>query len=159
MKKILKGLIISLALAGSAYAQNKVEIKSYAFLEVTKTVDGKEVKSLEKAVSVVPGQTVVFKNIVENKNKTPAKDIVVTNQIPQEISFISSYSSDEKGTEYTYSVDGVNFQIPSKLFIVNEVTKESRLARPEEYRHIRWNSKQGVLAENTLELGYRGSLK
>ena len=159
MKKILSVLSISLMLSVSAFAQSNVVINSFAFVEKVKVENGKETKSLEKATNVIPGETVIFKNIVENKNTTPAKDIVVNNQIPKEISFNNAFSSDEKNTQYEYSVDGVTFNKSDKLMIKDKETGNMRNARPEEYTHIRWIYTQGIPSQSKIEFNYKGVLK
>jgi len=159
MKKILSVLSVSLLLSMPAFAQSNVAINSFAFVEKVKVENGKEIKSLEKATNVIPGETVIFKNVVENKNNNPAKDIVVNNQVPKEISFNSAFSSDEKNTQYEFSVDGVNFQKAEKLMIKDKVTGNMRVARPEEYTNIRWIYTQGVPAQSKIEFNYKGVLK
>jgi uncharacterized repeat protein (TIGR01451 family) len=158
MKKILISLMLT-SLSMFAIAQDKVTIDSKAFVEIKKTVDGKEKKTLEPAVSVLPGQTVVFKNTVDNKNKTTVQDIAVTNAIPKDISFYSVFSDDEKNTEYQYSIDGKEFKTANQLYTKDPKTGESRLARPEEYTAIRWIYKSNFPASSKLDFGYKGILK
>lgn len=159
MKKIIAVVGLSLMLSAGAYAQSNVAINSFAFIEKVKVENGKEVKTLEKAISVVPGETVIFKNIVENKNTTPAKDIVVNNQVPKEITFVEAFSSDEKHTQLEYSVDGTNFNKPDKLMVKDKQTGSMRTARPEEYAYVRWIYTQAIPAKTQVEFNYRGTLK
>ncbi len=159
MKKILSVVSLSLMLSLSAYAQSNVVINSFAFVEKVKVDNGKEVKILEKATNVIPGETVIFKNVVENKNTTPAKDIVVNNQVPKEISFAGAFSSDDKNTQYEYSVDGVTFNKSEKLMIKDKETGNMRNARPEEYTHVRWIYNQSIPAQSKIEFNYKGVLK
>lgn len=159
MKRIISVLGLSLMLSVSAFAQSNIAINSFAFVEKVKVENGKEVKSLEKATSVVPGETVLFKNIVENKNTTVAKDVVVNNQIPKEIIFVEALSTDEKSTQFEYSVDGTVFNRAEKLMIKDKETGSMRLARPEEYTHVRWIYTQGIPPKGQLEFNYRGTLK
>lgn len=160
MKRIIGVLGLSLLLS-TAIAQNQpnIAINSFAFVEKVKVENGKEVKTLEKANSVVPGETVVFKNIVENKNTSPAKDVVVNNQVPKEISFVDAFSSDDKNTQFEYSVDGTTFHKADKLMIKDKETAAMRLARPEEYTNVRWIYTQGIPSKAQLEFNYRGVLK
>lgn len=159
MKKIIAVVGLSLVLSTGAYAQTNIEINSFAFTEKVKVENGKEIKVLEKAISVVPGETVIFKNIVENKNNTPAKDIVVNNQIPKEITFVEALSSDLKNTQLEYSVDGVSFNKADKIMVKDKQTGSMRTARPEEYNHVRWIYTQAIPAKTKMEFNYTGTLK
>lgn len=159
MKKIMAVLGVSLLLISTAFAQSNIIINSFAFVEKAKIENGKEVKVLEKATNVIPGQTVLFKNIVENKNSIPATDIVVNNKIPKEIIFVEALSSDEKNTQFEYSTDGVTFAQSDKLMVKDKTTGQMRLARPEEYEYIRWIYKKAISPKSQIEFNYRGTLK
>lgn len=159
MKKIMAVLGLSLMLASGAFAQSNIVINSFAFVEKVKVENGKETKTLEKATSVVPGETVVFKNVVENKNTTAAKDIVVNNQIPKEILFVEAFSSEDKNTQFEYSVDGTTFAKADKLMIKDKTTGAMRAARPEEYTNVRWIYTQAIPPKAQMEFNYRGTLK
>lgn len=159
MKKIINMLSLFLLVSTSAFAQTNISITSLAFVEKVKIENGKDVKVLEKATSVLPGETVVFKNIVENKNTSVAKDVVVNNLIPKEIIFVEAFSSEEKVTQFEFSVDGNIFAKAGKLMIKDKETATLRVARPEEYTNIRWIYNQGIPAKSQLEFNYRGVLK
>ena len=162
MKFFTKAMFVLLigGMFSSVYAQSpNIVVNSFAFTEKVKTENGKEVKTLEQATNVVPGETVIFKNVVENKNTTPAKDIVVNNKIPKEISFVSASSGDEKNTQFEYSVDGTVFQKADKLMIKDKETGSLRLARPEEYKNVRWIYIQSIPSQSKVEFNYKGVLK
>lgn len=159
MKKIISSLGLCLLISSGAFAQSNIVINSFAFIEKVVVENGKEVKTLEKASNVLPGETVIFKNVVENKNTVVAKDVVVKNIIPKEISFVEAFSSDEKNTQLEFSVDGNVFTKSDKLMIKDKQTGSMRLARPEEYTNIRWIYTQGIPAKGQLEFNYKGVLK
>lgn len=159
MKKMIAVVGLSLMLSAGAYAQSNIVINSFAFVEKVKVENGKETKVLEKATSVLPGETVIFKNMVENKNTSPAKDIVVNNQVPKEITFVEAFSSDDKHTQLEYSVDGVSFNKADKLMVKDKQTGSMRTARPEEYTYVRWIYTQAIPAKTQMEFNYKGTLK
>lgn len=159
MKRIISILGLFLLVSVSAFAQSNISITSLAFVEKVKVENGKDVKVLEKASSVLPGETVVFKNIVENKNTSVAKEVVVNNIIPKEIAFVEAFSSEEKLTQFEFSVDGTVFAKADKLMIKDKTTAALRVARPEEYTNVRWIYTQGIPAKGQLEFNYRGVLK
>lgn len=159
MKKVMSVLGLSLIMSISAFAQSNIAINSLAFVEKVKVENGKEIKVLEKASSVIPGETVVFKNIVENKNTTPAKDVIVNNIIPKEIAFVEAFSSNEKATQIEFSIDGVSFATAEKLLIKDTKTAVMRTARPEEYSNIRWIYNQNIPPKAQLEFNYKGILR
>lgn len=159
MKKIISSLGLCLLISSGAFAQSNIVINSFAFIEKVVVENGKEVKTLEKASNVLPGETVIFKNVVENKNTVVAKDVVVKNIIPKEISFVEAFSSDEKHTQLEFSVDGNVFAKSDKLMTKDKQNGLMRLARPEEYTNIRWIYTQGIPAKGQLEFNYKGVLK
>jgi uncharacterized repeat protein (TIGR01451 family) len=154
---------INMDIFNSAFAannNNNVSIQSNAFVEkVSKDNNGREVKTEEAANHVVPGETVVFKNIINNKNTTAAKDIVVTNPVAEHMSFLSAYSNDDNNTIITYSLDGKEFLAIDKLTVKDKTTGQSRSALPEEIKFVRWSIKNQLAANSSLEVGYKAVLQ
>lgn len=151
-------LITSISITGSVLADNNVAIKSSAMVEtIQKDTSGKEIKTLELAKNVIPGQQVVFKNEVNNDGKFPAKDIVITNPIPEHMLFNSAYAPSE--AIITYSTDGKAFLPNGKVMIKDAMTGNNRLARIEEYTFIRWSFAKSLPINSHAEVGYRATLK
>lgn len=159
MKNLINIMIVLLlVITSNVYAEDSksnIVLNSYAFVEKSVVKNGKEIKEVIEAKNVIPGETVIFKNIL--KNKDIAKNIVVNNKIPSEIVFSNAYSTDEKNIDIEYSIDGVNYSSSDKLFI--KENGQSRLARPEEYQYVRWISKKDLKENSITEFNYKGTLK
>lgn len=146
--------------ANAATTNNNVSIQSTAFVEqTTKDSTGKDVKTEALATNVVPGETVTFKNVISNKGATPAKDIVVTNPLPDHMTFVSAYSTDTNNTNITYSLDGKEFGDLTKLSVKDKTTGNARSALPEEVKFVRWAVKTQLSGNSNLEVGYKATLQ
>lgn len=146
--------------ANNNTANNNVSIQSTAFVEkVTKDSTGKDVKTEEAANHVVPGETVIFKNVITNKSAASAKDIVVTNPIAEHMSFLNAYSNDNNNTLITYSLDGKEFLALDKLTVKDKTTGQSRSVLPEEVKFVRWSVKNQLAGNSSLEVGYKAVLQ
>lgn len=159
MKKILIP-ILALFINNVAYAAT-VNIDSFAYVEIVKTINGKEEITLEEAKSVVPGQVVFFKNIINNKENKPIKDVYVKNDIPENMIFNSSVVEESylNNIEVTYSIDGVKYDLPNKLKVIDKKTNLERNARPEDYKSIKWAMKKEVSSNTSFFVGYKATLK
>lgn len=136
-QKIKYGLSI-LFLVNAFYAQAKsIDIKNEAFVEKEeKAKDGKIVKKLVPATTVVPGNEVIFVITYKNVGKEAATDIVVTNPIPKNMTYKATESEKEALAEL--SVDGgKTYAELSKLKVMDKLRKQ-RPALPEDVTHVRW---------------------
>lgn len=156
MKYILK-FLLPMMISLNVYALD-VSIESFAFVEITKTENGKEVKTLEEAKSVLPGQMVVFKNVVSNKSAKNVNDVVVVNEIPNGLIF-SAPLVNNVNVDITYSIDRKLFSVPSKLMITDKTTNLERVARSDEYKVVKWTIKKELTNKEKFEVGYKAILK
>ncbi|MEE4360549.1 MAG: hypothetical protein V2I63_03385 [Pseudomonadales bacterium] len=99
---------------------------------------GERSTRLVEAASVVPGDelryTVTFAN--EGAEVVDAGTVVITNPVPDNTVYLDG-SAFGAGTAITFSIDGATFASAEELF-VTEPDGARRLARPEEYTHVRW---------------------
>ncbi len=109
-----------------------VSIGSMSFQE--KKV-GKETKWV-KATRVVPGTKVRYVNSLTNGGTENATNLVITNAIPNHMSFVSSSASCSTKCDILYSLDNKSFDMPANLMVTENGKK--RVANANEYRAVRW---------------------
>jgi len=150
MKTSVNTLIALVLLIGPIHATAQTE----GHLNVTTVVHKEEVvvgdngerrTKLVDATKVVPGDEVVYTVTFENIGSEPADDIVITNPLPAEMTYVEG-SAFGPGSEIVFSTDGgKSFAPPEKLLVTDEQGAERR-AVPEEYTHIRWIVREQIRA-------------
>ena len=136
---------------GLAWSQGTLDVQTTVHKEtVTANADGEQVVTLVPAESVVPGERVVYTITFRNTGEDPADDVVITNPISENLTYVPG-SAFGPGLELQFSVDGVTFAAAEELTVEEE--GETRPARPEEYRHIRW------VMQSDLISGAQGSVR
>lgn len=120
------------------YAAGSIQLKTVAEVEVTTTNEKgeKEVKRLP-AKQVVPGAEVIYTISVTNTGNESASNVVVTDPIPEHMSYVDN-SASGADTEITFSVDGgKHYDLPEKLKVKNS-KGVLQAAKAIDYTHIRW---------------------
>ncbi len=148
LKTMLIGLLMFAATA-SAQAQNgTLDIRTIVQKEVTVVADdGSERTELVVADLVTPGDQVIYTLTYANVGDEPAENIVITNPLPTQLTYIAGSATGEDAS-VQFSVDGVNYGQTSELTVVNDGIE--RPARSEDITHIRW-----IIAE-PIEPGEEG---
>lgn len=136
---------LALLLASSlAWAQGTLDVQTTVQKEtVTVNDDGEQVKTLVPAESVIPGERVVYTITFRNTGEDPADDVVITNPISESLTYVPG-SAFGPGMQLQFSIDGVTFAAADELMVDED--GESRPAKPEEYRHIRWVMQSDLMA-------------
>lgn len=104
--------------------------------EVTIDDEGNRSTRLVDATKVVPGDEVVYTVSFSNVSDEPAENVVITNPLPAELSYVDG-SAFGPGADVQFSVDGgVTFGSPRDL----EVNEDGvvRGATADDFTHIRW---------------------
>ena len=98
MAKTSRSLILAAALlaCGGAFAQSAAQ--SPIKVVSTALVASLSGKQLEAATSVPPGAKVLLKSTITNSGAAPAKDLVITNPVPQHMVFDSLSASNKTAT-------------------------------------------------------------
>jgi len=125
MKTSVNTLIALVLLIGPIHATAQTE----GHLNVTTVVHKEEVvvgdngerrTKLVDATKVVPGDEVVYTVTFENIGSEPADDIVITNPLPAEMTYVEG-SAFGPGSEIVFSTDGgKSFAPPEKLLVTDE---------------------------------------
>jgi uncharacterized repeat protein (TIGR01451 family) len=153
MKFIL--ILLAFLLPSAALAQSQVALNSEVFVErTTRDANGAARVALEAPGVVTPGDPLVFVLHYRNNGATPAADFVVTNPIPESVSFVSSESAGA-----VYSVDGGRTWGALAALQVRNADGTSRPAGPADVTHVRWRLAQAIPAGATGELRFRGTVK
>jgi len=149
-------LILSAMLLPSAgLAQNQVSLDSEIFVErTTHAPNGAAQVALEAPGVVTPGDPIVFVLHYRNNGTAPAAAFVVTNPIPQSVSFAGAQSA---GAEY--SVDGGRSWGALAALTVRNPDGTRRPAAATDVTHIRWRLAQAIPPGGRGELRFRGVVK
>ena len=153
--RFLLTLLALMLLPGVALAQSQVALTSNVLVERSVTgPDGAARTSLEAPGIVTPGDRLVFVLAYRNNAASPATDFVVTNPIPDSVSYSSSES-----TGSVLSVDGGRTWGELSALSVRNADGTSRPATPADVTHVRWRIAQAIPAGGSGELRFRGIVK
>ena len=84
---------------------------------------------------------------LENISTEPAENVVITNPLPQEMSYVDG-SAFGPGAEILFSVDGANFARAAELSVTENGIQRQAVA--DDFTHIRW------VMSNDIEAGAQG---
>ena len=133
-------LVLVLLPLSAGAQQGDIVVTSVAEVEVKeKTAEGTfETKRVEASkAKVVPGEIVIFSTRYVNKGKQSATGVVVTNPVPEHMTYVDK-SAEGKGTKIDFSVDGgKKYAAPEQLQVTSKDGKV-RPALPADFTHIRW---------------------
>ena len=138
MKK-LTSVLLMLALSGAALSEEQGHLNVRTVVqkeEVTVTADGEKETRLVPAGTVVPGERVVYTITFQNISTEPADNIVITNPISGELTYVDG-SAFGPGTNIQFSVDGgTTFASREELTVTED--GETRAATADDFTHVRW---------------------
>jgi len=145
----------SAALAQNQVAQNQVALSSEVFVERTTTdAAGRQSVSLLPPSVVTPGDHLVFVLNYRNNGATPATNFVVSNPIPESVSFDRSESAGA-----VVSVDGGRTWGALAALTVRNPDGTSRPATACDVTHVQWRLAQAIPAGASGSLRFRGVVK
>ncbi|GAB4277064.1 MAG: hypothetical protein Kow0092_32850 [Deferrisomatales bacterium] len=164
MKPILALAAVLLAVAAAvsapvpARAGGTIRLTSTAEVEVTRVdEEGRTAVERVPAAKVVPGEVVLYTNRYENVGEQPAENVVITNPVPEHMTYVAGSAFGE-GTRITFSVDGgARFDLPENLTVIGPDGRP-RPASAEEYTHVRWARSRPVEPGETGAVGFRARL-
>lgn len=152
----LAGAFSSIAVAQEETGM-ELTITAWEEEEVVAANGQTELRRVE-AVSIVPGDIVIYTIGYVNRGTAPAENVMIDNPIPEHMIYREG-SAIGLGTTITLSVDGgMNYAAPATLR-VKEKDGTVRPARPEDYTHIRWTFTAPVPSEAEGYVEYRALLE
>lgn len=148
MKKSLSILIAFMPLpvlaGGNVHLQTTVQKE-----EIVLNDQGQAESRLVPVTTVVPGDEVIYTITFSNMGQDDAEAVTITDPVPEQMRYVDG-SAFGGGTDIQFSVDGgESFAAPDKLTVL-EADGNARIARAEDYTHIRWTMR------NPLQPGKRG---
>lgn len=134
--------VAGMGVAFGAAANAPIEVQTVAQKEERYVdADGQSATRLVPVAAVVPGDQVIYTVTFTNKGAEPASSITVTDPIPSQMRYVPG-SAFGPGTNIVFSADGgETFSAPDGLY-VNDGNGGQRLARAEEFTHVRWHFQQ-----------------
>lgn len=153
----MRFLIFLLAFLASApaLAQSQVALTNEVFVERTTTdANGRQQTALEAPGVVTPGDPLVFVLRYRNDAASAASDFVVTNPIPENVSYVSAESAGS-----VLSVDGGRTWGQLASLSVRNADGTSRPAAAADVTHVRWRIAQPIPPGGQGELRFRGVVK
>jgi len=133
--------LLFLTLAGFSSAEKgNLEVKNQAF-KVVEGVDEKGKKVITHVqvdeASIIPKDQVIYVTTVKNIGTEPAENIVVTNPIPPQLSYIEG-TAKGKATDISFSVNqGKSYHQPENI-VIKTKQGTSRTAQAKDYNSIQW---------------------
>ena len=141
--------LLMMALGAPALAAGDLDVTTTVTKqEVFVDESGEEQTRLVPAETVAPGERVVYTITVRNTGDEAAGDVVVTNPINDNLTYVEG-SAFGPGMTLEFSVDGgVTFAAADELTV--EEQGSVRVARPKDFTHVRW------VLQNELAAGAQG---
>jgi uncharacterized repeat protein (TIGR01451 family) len=153
MKLLL--ILLAFLLPSAALAQNQVALSSEVFVERTTTdASGHQSVSLVAPGVVTPGDHLVFVLSYRNNGSVPATNFVVSNPMPESVSFERAESAGS-----VVSVDGGRTFGALDSLIVRNADGTSRPAASADVTNVQWRLAQPIPAGAGGSLRFRGIVK
>jgi uncharacterized repeat protein (TIGR01451 family) len=147
--------IAALVAPSLAQANEAVALDSRVFVErLVRDADGRSRAVLEEPKLVVPGDRLVFILNYRNTGAAPATDFVVTNPMPNAVSF---QGTGDPGA--LVSVDGGRSWGALPALKIRDSDGARRSARPEDVTHVRWAMKRAIPSGSAGKLSFRGIVR
>jgi uncharacterized repeat protein (TIGR01451 family) len=148
-------ILFALLAPAAAQAANNVSLASTVFVEKTVAdATGRNRVILEEPKVVMPGDRLVFILAYRNVGGAPASDFVVTNPLPQAVSY---QGTADRAAQV--SVDGGRVWGSLAALKVREADGRWRSAQAEDVTHVRWAMKQAIPAGAQGKLSFRGIVR
>ncbi len=155
---LLAGAVSAAPASKAAAATPSIEI-STVMQKVFTTTDAKgaQHKQAGPVDKVVPGDELVYSFPTHNVGKQPATDVVVTNKVPEHMTYVPG-SADGQGAEVSFSIDGGKTWGKPEELTVHADNGTTMTAQAKDYTNIRWVIKQ-VAAGDTVVVSYHAVLQ
>ncbi len=159
-RKLAVVALVALFSAPQAWAQSThIELDAKVEREI-EVVDenGQRTITREQAVTIMPGEVVVYTITARNVGEEPATNVVITDPIPEHMDYTGSVKGDR--TRITFSVDGgKTYDVATALMVPISEGEGERPAKPEDYTHIRWQLNDALEPGSTLSVEFHARLQ
>ncbi len=160
--KTIKNILLIISLGGMslhAYAgKGAIQFSNNAFKQIM-TTDKKGNKKIDyvKPDLVLPGDVILYQIKFKNISHQVVSNIVINNPVPNNSKYRSG-SADSENSVVTFSVDGKHFKTAKRLTVTDK-TGSSIIAKPEQYKAIRWVYKKSLKPDETAMVSYKTQIK
>lgn len=161
LKNTLKTTLATLCLLAASFAAADLQVTIVSQKEILELNEqGEEVTRRVPVDVAVPGDEVIYTVSVVNQGEAQADQVVVTDPVPAEMAYIESSVFGPVGSvSVTYSADGGLSYLPRGDLLVQVASGEVKQATPDDITHIRWLLKTPLSAGESVQVGYRASVK
>ncbi len=159
----------SLQEAGTALAQRltRPEVKLVMGVEKEVTMidaEGKEKvewQALTGEASVMPGDALRYVVQTENAGEISAENLVITQPIPAQMTFVIGSVKGNTAAETTYSIDNGETFVAEPMVEVTlaDGTKEMQPAPAEAYTHVKWDFSKSLNAAEVVHVSHDVTVK
>ncbi len=134
---IITTLILVAGLSTAFAADDGMQL-TMTVQEEVEVIDAQGKRSLNRipAENVIPGDTIVYTTRYHNSGEQAADNVVITNIIPKEVTFIPGSAAGSQTV--TFSVDGGKTYDHEENLNIITADGKSRSAMAKDYTHIRW---------------------
>ncbi len=146
-------VLVSAALVPApALAADQVHLANDVFLErIGRTPDGAPIVHLEPPRRVSSGDRLLFVLSYRNRGARPAADLIVTNPVPDAVTFAGADDPDAD-----VSIDGGATWGKLGELQLRDAAGRMRSAAPADVTHVRWRIAAAVPSGGSGELSFRG---
>jgi uncharacterized repeat protein (TIGR01451 family) len=166
LKKMLVAAGITVfMMAGVSFAtaieqKPKLVLKTKVEKESNILKDGKVVEVKSAATNFKRGDRLIYTVTYKNEGTALAKNAIIVDPIPEGTLYLDSAAG--KDTDIQFSIDGGNsFQKAPVKYIVAKAdgTKESRVATPDMYSHVKWVVTKAIPPGDTGDVNFAVKVK
>lgn len=113
-------------------------------------------ENLEGNVTVQPGDTLRYTIQTANEGEIAAKNLVITQPVPEQTTYILNTAVGNSVAQITYSIDSGETFVEEPMIEVTlpNGTVELQPAPAEQYSHVRWDFTDTVEPEIALNVSY-----
>lgn len=118
-------------------------------------------QTLEGQAQVFPGDVLRYTIDGANSGDADAENLVVSQAIPAEMTYVLASATPVEGAELIYSIDGGETFVAEPMVEVTlpDGTVELQPAPAEAYTHVRWNFGESLVAASALKVAYDVQVK
>lgn len=113
-------------------------------------------ETLEGQAQVSPGDVLRYTIDGANSGEAEAENLVLTQAIPAQMTYVLASATPADGAELIYSIDGGETFVAEPMVAVTlaDGTIEQQPAPAEAYTHVRWNFGNTLVAADAVQVAY-----
>ena len=162
MKNLLLNIILLFGLTTFSFAvaaeAGPIKFTNTVKKEIIEENDkGEKVIRYVEPTTAIPGNTMMYNITFENTGDKPVSGIVINDPLPNNSKYVANTATGNN-TKITFSVDGENFDVPSKVKI-KDASGKVRAASADKYTHIRWVYTKDLLPGEIGKVTFKTKIK